>query len=261
MDLAVLGPLVLLAVIGLVASVINTMAGGGGLLVLPVLIALGVPPSVANGTTRLGVLAQNITSVVAFRHGGFGDAKLVLRLAPAMIVGAAIGAFAATRLSDEILRPLFGAVLLAWAIILVVRPGPFSVANATVETGFSHPVEPRAPGWGSQVAAVGIGVYGGFLQAGVGFPLLALLVTALGHEPVRANAIKVALVLAFTLVSLPMFAAAGQVAWREAIALAVGAAFGGWLGAAWQVRSGATVVRWVVVIAVAVSGIAMVVGW
>jgi len=250
-DFAVLGPLVLLAVIGVVSSVINTMAGGGGLLVLPVLIALGVPPSVANGTTRLGVLTQNVTSIIAFRRGGFGDVKLVLRLAPAMIAGAALGAFAATRLSDEILRPLFGAVLLAWAIVLVVRPGRF----------LAHPPEPRAPGWGSQIAAVGIGVYGGFLQAGVGFPLLALLVTVLGHEPVRANAIKVALVLAFTLVSLPMFAAAGQVAWREAIALAIGAAVGGWLGAAWQVRSGAAVVRWVVVIAVAVSGIAMVVGW
>lgn len=249
--LATYGPLLLLAAIGLVSSVINTMAGGGGLLVLPVLIALGLPPSTANGTARLGVLTQNITSVLRFRNDGFGDAKLVLRLAPAMIVGAFVGAFAATRLPDELLRPLFGAVLLAWAIVLVVRPGRF----------LAHPPEPRTPGWGSQVAALGIGVYGGFLQAGVGFPLLALLVTALGHEPVRANAIKVALVLAFTLVSLPMFAAAGQVAWREAIALAVGAAVGGWLGAAWQVRSGAALVRWVVVVAVAVSGVAMVVGW
>ena len=59
----------------------------------------------------------------------------------------------------------------------------------------------------------------------------------------------------------PMFAAAGQVAWREAIALAAGASIGGWLGAAWQLRSGAQLVRWVVVLAVAVSGIAMVVGW
>lgn len=245
------GPLVLLAAVGLVASVINTMAGGGGLLVLPVLIALGLPPSVANGTARLGVLTQNLTSVLRFKNDGLGDAKLVVRLAPAMIVGAFAGAFAATRLPDELLRPLFGAVLLTWAVVLVVRPGRF----------LAHPPEPRTPGWGSQIAALAIGVYGGFLQAGVGFPLLALLVTALGHEPVRANAIKVALVLAFTLVSLPMFAAAGQVAWKEAIALAAGAAIGGWLGAAWQVRSGAALVRWVVVMAVAISGVAMVIGW
>jgi uncharacterized membrane protein YfcA len=250
-DFGLLGPWVLLAVIGLVASVINTMAGGGGLLVLPVLIALGVPPSVANGTTRLGVLAQNITSVAAFKRGGFGDPKLVLLLAPAMIAGAIVGAFAATRLPDDVLRPLFGVVLLAWAIVLVLRPGRF----------LHHPPEPRAPGWGSQVAAIGIGLYGGFLQGGVGFPLLALLVTALGHEPVRANAIKVALVLAFTLVSLPMFAAANQVAWPEAISLAVGSAVGGWLGATWQVKRGAGLVRWFVVAAVAISGTAMLVGW
>lgn len=247
LDLAGPQGLGLLVLAGTAASVINTMAGGGGLLVLPTLLALGVPPGAANGTMRVGVLAQNVTSVLAFSRSGLGELSLVLRLLPAMALGAFGGAWAATRLSDAMLRPLFGGVLLLWAVALLVRPGRF----------FDPPSEPRPAGWGSQLAALAIGGYGGFLQVGVGFPLLALLVSGLGHAPVRANAIKVALVLGFTLVSLPTFAVAGQVLWREGAALAVGGVLGGWIGAAWQLRAGATVVRWFVIVTVAVSGVLM----
>jgi uncharacterized membrane protein YfcA len=110
------------------------------------------------------------------------------------------------------------------------------------------------------VLAVLIGVYGGFLQVGVGFPLLALLVLHMGHPAVQANAIKLALTLGYTLVSLPMFALAGQVAWREGLVLAAGSMVGGWLGTHLQIRGGAKLVRWVVVVAVAASGVAMLQG-
>jgi uncharacterized membrane protein YfcA len=250
-DTAGLIGLAILVVVSLVSAVINTMAGGGGLLVLPVLVALGVPPAVANGTMRVGVVTQNITAIFAFRKHGFGDWRLVGRLLPAMIVGAVAGAWVATRLSNEVLRPVFGGVLLLWAVGLVVRPGRFIPAAS----------EPTDPGVVAQLASVAIGFYGGFIQAGVGFPLMALLMTGLGHPAVRGNAIKVALVLGFTLVSLPVFIAAGDVAWREGLALAVGGAIGGWIGASWQSKSGAQVVRWFVIIAVAVSGAAMIIGW
>lgn len=243
--------LAILAAVSLVAAVINTMAGGGGLLVLPLLMALGVSPASANGTMRVGVLAQNITAVVAFGRHGLGDLRLVARLLPAMIVGAVAGAALATHLANELLRPVFGVVLVLWAVALVVRPGRF----------FTPATEPRAPRWWAQLASLAIGGYGGFLQAGVGFPLMALLITGLGHPAVRGNAVKVGLVLGFTLVSLPMFAAAGQVLWLEGLALAVGGALGGWIGAAWQVRDGAGVVRWFVIVAVALSGAMMVTGW
>jgi len=242
--------LAILVAVSLVSAVINTMAGGGGLLVLPVLVALGVPPGVANGTMRIGVVTQNITAIFAFRRHGFGDMPLVLRLLPAMIVGALAGAWVATRLSNDVLRPVFGGVLLVWAIGLVVRPGRFIPAAS----------EPRPPGVIAQIASVAIGFYGGFIQAGVGFPLMALIMSYLGHAAVRGNAIKVALVLGFTLVSLPVFIVAGDVAWREGLALAIGGAVGGWIGASWQAKRGAEVVRWFVIIAVAVSGVAMVIG-
>ena len=102
-----------------------------------------------------------------------------------------------------------------------------------------------------------IGAYGGFLQAGVGFPLLALLVPGLGYPAVRANAIKVAVVLVFTIAALPLFAVAGQIAWREGLALALGTMIGGWLGAHLQLRAGAGLVRWAVLVMVLIGGITL----
>ncbi|MCH9682096.1 MAG: sulfite exporter TauE/SafE family protein [Deltaproteobacteria bacterium] len=239
--------LALLALAGAVAAVINTMAGGGSLLTIPVLIGLGLPPGLANGTLRVGVAVQNAASVITFHRRGVRAYRPFLRLVVPMVVGAAGGTALATRLPDDSLRIVFGVMLAAWAVVLVLRPGRF----------LESPTEPRPVGWLALVLSALIGIYGGFLQAGVGFPLLALLVTYLGHEAVVANAIKMMLVLAYTAISLPMFALAGQVAWREGLALAAGAMVGGWLGTRLQLRVGAKLVRWVVVIAVGISGIAM----
>lgn len=242
--------LVALAVAGAVASVINAMAGGGSLLTLPLLVALGLPPGLANGTNRVGVVMQGVASVITFHRQGVCDYGLVARLLLPMMLGAAAGTALATRLADDRLRVVFGAALAGWAVLLVLRPGRFLHAPDR-----PRPVGPLALGLGLL-----IGAYGGFVQAGVGFPLLALLVLHLGHPPVFANAIKVALVLGFSLVSLPMFALAGQVAWREGLALAAGGMLGGWLGTRLQLRAGARLVRWVVVVAVAASGVAMLQG-
>jgi uncharacterized protein len=238
-----------LVVVSAVAGVVNTMAGGGSLLLLPVLVGLGLPPSVANGTLRVGILVQSVTSSLAFRRRGVRERFIVVRLVVPMALGAAGGTWLATRLPDDLLRPIFGGVLALWAIILVVRPGRF----------LEPPPQPETPGLGMVLVAGLVGVYGGFLQAGVGFPLMAMLVIGLGYPAVRANAAKVALVVGYTLISLPLFAWAGHVAWREGAAIAVGSLVGGWLGTHWQIQSGARIVRWFVVAAVALSGVAMLV--
>lgn len=239
--------LVVIALVGVVASIINTIAGGGSLLTLPLLVALGLPAGLANGTNRVGVVMQVVASAVTFHRRGFRDYRLFARLVIPMMLGALAGAFMATRMDDELLRVVFGAALAAWAVLLVIRPGRFLHA----------PPQPRPIGPLALVLSVLVGLYGGFLQAGVGFPLLALLVLYLGYPAVEANAAKSVLTLGYTLVSLPMFAIAGQVAWREGLVLAVGSMVGGWLGTRLQIRAGANLVRWVVVLAVAGSGVAM----
>jgi uncharacterized membrane protein YfcA len=247
LDPAVL--LVVLFAVSVVASVINTMAGGGSMLVVPVLLALGLPAPVANGTLRVGVLAQNLASALTF-HGRRepGTYAAFARLVVPVAVGAAAGSFAATRVPADALTTVFGVALAIWAIVLAIRPGGFTAERS----------EPRPIGVLHVLGAIAVGAYGGFLQVGVGFPLLALLVPGLGFAPVQANAIKILLVFAYTLVSLPLFAAADQVAWLEGAVLAAGAIVGGWLGVRWQLRAGASIVRWFVIVTVCIAGIAMI---
>jgi len=239
--------LLALVVAAALAGIINAMAGGGSLLIVPVLLGLGLPPGVANGTLRVGVAVQSIASAATFYRRGFRDTGPLKRLVLPVVLGGAAGTALATRLPDDVLRVVFGVMLAGWAVVLVLRPSRF--------------LQPREPARQVGLVAMGlgaaVGVYGGFLQAGVGFPMLALLVLYLGHGPVAANATKVLLTLAYTMVSLPMFAFAGQVAWREGAALAVGGVLGGWLGAHLQIRAGAGLVRWVVVVTVGVSGVVM----
>jgi uncharacterized membrane protein YfcA len=244
----VAGP-ILLVLAGVLAGVANTLAGGGSFIILPILIGLGLSPSVANATSRIGVLAHGSAATITFARARAVPTGLVIRVAPTMCVGALLGAWLATRLDDALLRPLFGAILVLWAILLIVRPGRF----------IKPPELPRTPGPLAQVLALLIGVYGGFLQAGVGFPLMALFVSMLGHPTLQANAAKIAVVFIYTLMAMSVFMAAGQVAWREGAILAVGMILGGLLGAQLHLRVGAVLVRWAMVVMVAISGIALLV--
>lgn len=239
----------LLVLAGVLAGVLNTLAGGGSFVILPLLIGLGLPPGVANATSRIGVLAHGSAAALTFARNRALHTGLVARMAPPMCVGALLGAWLATRTSDAVLRPVIGGVLVAWALFLVFRPGGMS----------TPPPEPRPAGTATYALALLIGVYGGFLQAGVGFPLIALFVSHLGHDLLRANAAKVALVFVYTLLVVAVFAAAGQIDWPRAGQLAIGMTFGGWLGARMQIRAGAPLVRWTIVVMVAVSGASLLV--
>lgn len=239
----------LLLVVGVVAGVINVMAGGGSFLLLPVLVGLGLPANVANGTTRLGVITQSAASIATFRRKGVDTFALSRSLAPAMLVGALLGSGLATQISAAAFEPIVGVVLIAWAIVLLIKPDRF----------LHPPAHERPPSTTTHLLGVLVGFYGGFLQAGVGFPLIALLSGHLGYDLVRANSSKVTLTLAFTLVSLPVFVLADQVAWLPALVVALGTMVGAWIGTRWQLDKGNALVRYFVLVMVAISGVAMLV--
>ncbi|HVH97739.1 MAG TPA: sulfite exporter TauE/SafE family protein [Enhygromyxa sp.] len=245
----------LLLIVGVIAGVINTMAGGGSLLVLPILIGLGLPAGVANGSSRLAAATQSAAAAATLHRRGVRAHQLSARLAGPMIGGALLGSWLVTLLDDWLFRVLLGVMLLAWAVILLVQPDRF----------LRPPDEQREPNATSYVLAVAVGIYGGALQAAVGFLLIALLSGQLGYDLVRANSVKVTLVLAYTLVVLPVFVLADQVAWLPAIVLAIGTVVGAWAGARWQLEKGSAVVRWFVLVMVLISGLAMlwpiVAGW
>lgn len=233
--------------VGALAGVINSMAGGGSFLLIPTLVALGLPATTANGTIRVAVLAQSGAAVATFHKREVHDYPLTKRLVAPMIVGALLGSLLATRLDDAVFRPVIGVCLLIWAVILLVQPDRF----------LNPPEQTREPDARTAALAAAVGLYGGFLQAGVGFPLIALLSVHLGCDLVKSNAIKVALVLGYTLIALPVFAFAGQIAWVPAGVLVIGSMVGAWLGARWQVAKGSSVVRWFVLVMVALGGALM----
>lgn len=232
--------LVLLAGGGLVAGVANVIAGGGSLLTVPLLVLLGVPGTLANGTNRVGVLVQCVTAARRFRVEGVLEPRAVGPVLVPVVLGSVLGAYGASLLADRTFERIFGVMMLVMLIP--------TLRHVTAPPSSSTPGD----GWHPAVAApiyFVLGLYSGALQAGVGLPLLFALVHA-GHDVVRANAIKVAVIAGAALAAVPVFALRGQVAWAPALALALGFSVGGLLGARLVVREGEKVVRPVLVIAV-----------
>lgn len=223
---------------GLVAGTVNTLAGGGSLLTVPLLVLCGLPGNLANGSNRVGVLLQNVTAVWSFRAQGVSELRRTLPVLAPLLLGSLIGAGAVSQLSDTVFERAFGVLML-----LLLVP-----------TFVWRNVSPPDSGtqWSRGTAGAvffAIGLYGGAFQAGVGLLLLLALARS-GLDLVRANALKVAVVGMLTAVSLPVFIANGQVDWLPAALLAVGFSGGGALGARFAVRGGERLIRPVVAIAV-----------
>lgn len=229
----------ILAAGGLVAGVFNTIAGGGSLLTVPLLVLMGLPATMANGTNRIGVVFQNLISTMRFRKEGLDGLRGARPILLPIILGTLLGATLASRMSAEIFRQLFGFAMLALLIPMLQQARPKSPA--------SH-VEPRSRFW-NHLIFFGIGLYGGAIQAGVGLLLIAALARS-GLDLVRANVIKVLVIGVLTLVAVPIFIVHGQVDWPFASALVVGFSLGGELGARAVVRGGERLIRPILVFAV-----------
>jgi len=231
----------LLALGGLVAGVINTLAGGGSLLTVPLLVFVGLPPTIANGTNRIGVLVQNLVSTLRFRRAGFDGVGDAIPLIVPVLLGSAIGAALASRMPDEIFRRLFGVAMIALLYPMLRPPRSSSLQRRAA---------PRSRLLNVSIF-FGIGLYGGAIQAGVGLFLVSALARS-GLDLVRASAIKVVIIGSLTLVAVPVFMLHRQVHWLAASALVVGFAVGGELGARAAIGGGERLIRLALVIAVLV---------
>lgn len=240
--------LIAVPVVGFVSGFINTLAGSGSLITLPLLIVLGLPANVANGTNRVGIAVQSIVSVATFRRRGALDSAGTLRLVLPSVAGAAAGAALAVDLDEPLLRRTIGVLMLVMLAVVVLRPGRW--------------LEPRAGGpgarWWVQVPLFfAIGAYGGFIQAGVGIFLLAGLVLGAGYDLVSGNAVKNLIVLVFTFAALAVFVLNDQVRWGLGTLLAAGSAAGAWTAARLAVRRGAAFVRWTLIVILVLSAAAL----
>ncbi len=218
------------------AGVINAMAGGGSMLTVPLLVVAGVPGGSANGSNRLGILFSSMSSYLSFRNEGktVDRAKLVPIIGPGLI-GAAVGAFGISQLTDETFERFFGLLMIPLIILTVTRPKVSASDDAWSTLKLA-------------TASLCIGVYAGAIQAGMGLLTLAVLSRA-GIDLVTANVIKVLLAFYLTLIALPIFILQDQVEWIPAFVLAAGLTAGGWIGAKLAVRGGEKPIRIVMVIA------------
>jgi uncharacterized membrane protein YfcA len=253
----------LLAAGGLVAGVVNTLAGGGSLLTVPLLVMLGLPGPVANGTNRVGVAFGS--GVATWRLASLGVSG-VRDAAPLVIpsaLGALLGAYGVVQLPAALFERIFGVLMLVLLVPILRggRPGtPLGAREAkprvaSLRAGLRPACRATAPRARSLptplrfLAFFAIGLYGGAFQAGVGVLMLSVFSLA-GVELVRSTHIKNALNTCFTLLALPIFWWAGQILWPQALALGSGFAAGGALGARVAVRGGERVIKPVLAVAV-----------
>lgn len=245
-------PALLLFLVGLVAGALNVIAGGGSLLTLPVMIFLGLPPTVANGTNRFAILVQNVGASWSFHRRKLISKEWLFFAIPPALVGVVLGTLAAVRIGDLAFQRTLAVVLVCAAVWSVWRP-------------IKPPAEgEEPPPSGSKKLIFAfcfflVGVYGGFIQAGVGFIVLAVT-SAGGLNLIRGNAVKVPLILAFTVLALALFAWNGLVDWAMAVAMAGGNLLGALAGVRMQILKGHRWIRNVVTVTTVIFAIRLLFG-
>lgn len=232
-----LAQILLLAVAGFVSAALNMVSGGGSFLTLPIFIFLGLPAGEANATNRVGIVAQNVAGVLGFQAHGAVDWGFARRIVLPCALGALFGAWAAVQVGDREFRRVLSVVMVLMALFAVVEPSRFKPATPAARTALAT------------LGFLGAGFYGGFIQAGVGFLVLALT-SLLGLDLVRGNAVKVFLILVQTAVSLAVFVMAGKIVWTLGLAMAFGCVLGSVAGVRLTVLKGHAWVKRVVTVTI-----------
>lgn len=225
---------------GLVAGIVNAMAGGGSLLTVPLLVFADVPGNTSNGSNRVGVLANSLSAASTFRRLGVAGLSGIGRILGPAVVGSLVGSIGVSQLADETFEQVFGFVMIPVLVMSLRKPDVAAMAD-----------RPQWPTWLTTLVFFLIGVYGGAFQAGVGLMMIVALSRA-GVDLVVANNIKVIVTMVFTVFALPVFIVNGDVEWAPALVLAAGLAVGGFVGAHITVAGGEKVIRPVLVVAVIV---------
>jgi uncharacterized membrane protein YfcA len=229
---------------GLTAGFINTTAGGGSMLTLPLLMFLGLPANVANGTNRIAILLQNVIGVNTFRNKKMLDLTTDYKLAIPAVLGSVIGASFAVEVETALLEKVIAGLMVVMFLLVVLKPEIWVKEQAGTISG--------KPSILQYVIFFFIGLYGGFIQMGVGLFLLAGLVLGSGIDLVKANAIKVLVILIYTAFSLGIFIYHGQVNIVAGLILSVGNMGGAWLGANFAVNRGAKYVRYILLLSLVI---------
>jgi uncharacterized membrane protein YfcA len=220
----------LLVGVGFVVGFINTVAGGASLISLPILIFLGLPPAVANGTNRVAIVLQTAMAVAGFRSKGVSTFPFNLYLGVSALIGSILGAYIAVDIKGETFNRILAIIMVVVVFIIVFKP----------KVNVSE-LEERIHGkyrWLGMLAFFFIGIYGGFINAGIGFVIILFLHYFHRLSLVKANATKVAVVFLYTLAALVVFILNDKVIWKVGLVLAVGNGLGAWFSSRISVNKG-----------------------
>jgi uncharacterized protein len=231
--------------VGTLAGFLNVVAGGGSSFTLPALIFLGLDSSVANGTNRIGVLLQNVSAIYSFKREKYFELKTGLKLSLATLPGSVAGAIIATGISNEVFNKILAVIMIGIIITMIIPKKKFKypdavTTNIPLSTHFSMFL---------------IGFYGGFIQVGIGFLLMAALQGFLRINLIRVNMHKVFIVLINTIPAFLVFVVTDNIHWGYGFSLAAGNALGGWISAKVQIKKGEGFIKAFLIVAITIMAI------
>jgi hypothetical protein len=232
---------------GFIAGFINTLAGSGSAVTLPLLTLMGLPIDVANGTNRVAIVMQNVVNTTGFHRRGLLDLRAALWLTAPAVIGSVGGAVVAGTIGRAHLESAIGVAMVIVLITLFVNPKGWLQGRPDAGRG--------RPGAAQLAAFFLVGVYGGFVQVGVGVFSLVALVLLSGFDLLRANAIKVFIILCFTIPALAVFVYYGQVRWDIGLVLAPGTMLGARVATNEAAKRGTGFVRYLLIAVVSFAAL------
>ncbi|MBG7629010.1 MAG: sulfite exporter TauE/SafE family protein [Bacteroidetes bacterium] len=239
--------IIVLIGVGFIAGAINTLAGGGSLLTLPILIFLGLPPNIANGTNRIAILFQNVFTTAGFKSKGVVTFPFSIYVGISALFGSLIGAQIAVDIKGETFNKILAVIMVIVVIYMVFQSKRKQQSIIEKTSGKQL--------WFSIFLFFFVGIYGGFIQAGVGFIMLLILSSVNNLSLVKSNAIKVTVALIYTVSAVAIFAYNDKIDWKVGLTLAVGTSIGGWMASRWSVKKGDGLIRKFLIVMIVIMAI------
>lgn len=220
---------ILVTFVGFLAAFMNTVGGGGSLFSVPILTFLGLPITSANATSRVAILFQNIFAVIGFKSKGVElPWPYSLYLGLSTLIGGVLGSLLASRVADEVFTKIFVGIMFLSVFLIIYDP---------FKSKGEEKLDTKSQVIGS-ICFFFLGIYGGFVQAGIGFMVIAVLSLVNRLSLVKSNYVKVFAAIVYTGASVLVFAIGGKIMWETGLVLAVGHALGGWYASRWSVSAG-----------------------
>lgn len=237
--------MLILFAVGIIAGFINVTSGGGSTLSVPVLIFLGLDAALANGTNRVAIVIQNIAAVYAFKREKYQQFKLSLKLSLLTLPASIAGALLAVEISNVLFQKILGFVMIGIVLSMIVPRAKMVLDNT----------DNKEITWSVALSMLLIGFYGGFIQVGVGFLLMAAMNYLLKFDLVHVNMHKVFIILIYTLPALVIFIISKDVDWAFGLCLAGGNALGGWWAAKASVKKGDRLIKAALIVALLIMSL------